>query len=156
MWQRIQTIFMALTAILMIASIFVPIWEKSGEEQRVTLTALEISYVRATDTAPETTTTVYLAVLAGLVALLSSYAILSFKNRMLQIRLNAINSFFIALFVGLSFYWIYTAEDWFRPGDHGSYLTGTYLPLIALISTILASRFIKKDEQLVRSMDRLR
>lgn len=154
MWQRVQTIFMVFTAILMVASIFLPIWEKSDGEQQATLTALEITHV--TDTETEATSTFYLAVLAGLVALASAYSILSFRNRALQIKLNAMNSFLIGLYIGIAFYWIYTAEDWFAPEAYGTYLAGTYLPLIALVSTTLASRFIKKDEQLVRSMDRLR
>jgi hypothetical protein len=33
---------------------------------------------------------------------------------------------------------------------------GIYFPLISLIFLILASRFIMKDEKLVRSVDRLR
>ncbi|MBK7637253.1 MAG: DUF4293 family protein [Saprospiraceae bacterium] len=33
---------------------------------------------------------------------------------------------------------------------------GIYLPLIGLIFSILAARYIKKDEDTVRSMDRLR
>ncbi len=33
---------------------------------------------------------------------------------------------------------------------------GLYMPIISLIFGVLATRFIKKDDKLVRSMDRLR
>ena len=33
---------------------------------------------------------------------------------------------------------------------------GAYLPIVSIISSAVAIRFIKKDDQLVKSMDRLR
>lgn len=157
MWQRIQTLFMLLTAVLMLATIFLPIWEKTGDGQEVLLTAQELVHTSdQTTVAEHTQTTIYLAILAGLTALLSVYTILMYKKRLLQIKLNALNSILIAIFVGVAFFWVSTAEDWFLPAAYGTYLAGAYLPLVALLSNMLATRFIKKDEQLVRSMDRLR
>lgn len=39
-----------------------------------------------------------------------------------------------------------------QPGDKA----GAYLPFVALVALLLAQRFIRKDEEKVRSMDRLR
>jgi hypothetical protein len=40
--------------------------------------------------------------------------------------------------------------------DLNVYLPWVVMPLLALILLILSSRFIKKDEDLIRSIDRLR
>ncbi|MFN6037385.1 MAG: DUF4293 family protein, partial [Bacteroidota bacterium] len=37
-----------------------------------------------------------------------------------------------------------------------SYLFGSYLPILSILLSFMAIRFIKKDEELVRSADRLR
>ncbi len=148
---------MALAAVLMTVSIFLPIWEKSMESQEAILSAIEITHTKAGAVIAEhSQTTVYLAIIAGLSAFLSIFSILSFKNRALQTRLNAITVLMISLFVVGAFYWSYEANSWFLPETYGDYGLGAYLPLVALLSTMLASRFIKKDEKLVRSMDRLR
>jgi hypothetical protein len=44
----------------------------------------------------------------------------------------------------------------FNLGKEVSYKEGAYLPLIQIILVFLAQRSIKKDEELVRSADRLR
>jgi hypothetical protein len=41
-------------------------------------------------------------------------------------------------------------------GQHGQYLIGTYLPMGAMVCNLIANRFIRRDENLVRSADRLR
>ena len=45
----------------------------------------------------------------------------------------------------------------FAPDSMGQYmLPGFFLPAIAMVFNILANRFIRRDENLVRSVDRLR
>ncbi|MGF1533092.1 MAG: DUF4293 domain-containing protein [Bernardetiaceae bacterium] len=158
MWQRIQTVFLALTAILMLLVVFLPIWEKSSPEgEYLVISAIQMQHIKDNiEVAGHNQPTAYLAVLAVLAALVSIYNILSYKKRLLQIKLAALSNLLITLFVGVTFYWIYTADAWFSPPAHGDYLAGAYLPLLALLCNMLAIRGIKKDEALVRSMDRLR
>ncbi len=87
----------------------------------------------------------------GALALL---AIFLFRNRPLQLRISMLSLLFILAGIGLAGYLVYvqanTLLDNFFPG------TGTFLPILSIIFILLAYRFIKKDEKLVRSMDRLR
>ncbi len=76
-----------------------------------------------------------------------------FKNRSLQMRLSLLSSF--ALLAALAFGIMLFVMD--RPAATGTSIAlGAFLPLAALLLLLLAYRFIKKDEKLVRSMDRLR
>lgn len=92
-------------------------------------------------------------VLNILVVLLSVLVIFQYKNRVLQYKLANIlillNVFIIGLFFLLSFV---------KEGVIGtiSYSFGAFLPIIGAIFAFLAAHFIKKDEQLVRSADRIR
>ncbi len=90
--------------------------------------------------------------LAGLVALAGIFA---YRNRPLQMRLSLF--VFIANLIGVAFGIIYymqnTTEMVEKEVNDG---LGIFLPAAAMILALLASRYIKKDEKLVRSMDRLR
>jgi glucan phosphoethanolaminetransferase (alkaline phosphatase superfamily) len=96
-----------------------------------------------------------LIVLFALAGLLALVGIFLFKNRKLQMRM-AIFAFIANLAaVALGAYFFIQAEQ--TMGDRNVQATvGAYLPIATFIFTLLAYRFIKKDEQLVKSMDRLR
>lgn len=90
--------------------------------------------------------------LAGVLALV---AIFLFNNRRLQMRLTIFAA--VALVIGIAFGLIYFINnsgglDEVAIADQA----GVYLPPVSLIFTLLAYRYIGKDENLVRSMDRLR
>lgn len=53
-------------------------------------------------------------------------------------------------------YLIMQGEKTFGPSERDVYMIGYYLPIPAAIFSILARRFIKKDEDLVRSANRMR
>lgn len=89
--------------------------------------------------------------LAGLLALVSIFL---FKNRKLQMRLVLFALIGILAGVGLSVALLWQA-DW--PQELSwQWQAGTFMPLIAILFLALAYRFIRKDDRLVRSMDRLR
>ncbi|MEA3504551.1 MAG: DUF4293 family protein, partial [Bacteroidota bacterium] len=74
-----------------------------------------------------------------------------------QIKLSQIGIFLnILLIIGILFYYIPAIEDTANvaPDYKGAY--GIYTPLISLLGLVLANRFIKKDEKLVNSSERLR
>ncbi len=88
---------------------------------------------------------------AGALALI---AILLFKNRSLQMKIALFSLLFILGGIGFGAYLLFS-----QAGEAVNNLNigiGTFMPLLGIILTVLANRFIKKDEKLVRSMDRLR
>ena len=70
--------------------------------------------------------------------------------------LSSINTFIIGGTLIISAWWATTAESTILTNNPGGYQFGLFLPAIALFFNSLALRFIRKDEKLVRSMDRLR
>lgn len=82
--------------------------------------------------------------------------LLSFKNRKSQIKLSRFLMIAIVLVILLSVLLFYMDYRVLAPGTEVTVEYGYMLPLGALICTVLAMRFIRKDENLVRSADRLR
>lgn len=80
-----------------------------------------------------------------------------YKNRKQQLLLCKIATLLIAGLVAAIFYF---AENVRSSSDFAGYTSEIrpmmVAPLAALVMVVLANRFIKKDEELVRSADRLR
>ncbi len=77
-----------------------------------------------------------------------------YKNRKLQIKLcYAIIFFNACLFLTILFL---TNQLYDHDFEKKTFLFPSYLPLLAIIAAFIASRYIKKDEELVRSADRIR
>lgn len=94
-----------------------------------------------------------LTVIGGGLAL---FNIFIYKNRSLQMRLGyviIVLSILLPLVASLLFFNQYSQMESDIEINEGF---GIGLPILALITTILANRFIKKDDKLVRSSDRLR
>lgn len=86
-------------------------------------------------------------VLAGLLS------IFSFKNRKRQILLNNISLIINALLVGLLIYWLLNLSGGIQFPEKG---IEPIFPFISVICLLLANVYIRKDERLVKSVDRLR
>ena len=97
-------------------------------------------------------------ILYSIIIIFSFSIIFLFKNRRQQIKLCRINFFIITVFIFL----LYFYDDFLvMKYAHGSsfsntYLFGSYAPFAALLLVYLAIGAIKKDEELVRSADRIR
>lgn len=85
---------------------------------------------------------------------LSFVTIFLYKNRLLQLRVCVINMILLLGSLGIIYYYIAVAFSDFEAIV--SYSISAIMPLIAAILTWLAFRAIKKDEKLVKSMDRIR
>ena len=97
-----------------------------------------------------------LLVLAILGGIISISAIFLYNNRQLQLRLGYLN-IICALFLGLVACWlVFIQANQYTPAIEINDNIGLYMPLLSLIFAILANYFIKKDDKLVDSMDRLR
>ena len=163
MIQRVQTIFLFLAAAFMIAMVFVPLWEKTDVEanEKVSLTALELVHEKmdlntGSITIIKKTDTYYIAGLAILSALFALISIFKYGNRLTQMKIGALNSLIIGASLGVSAYFILDAEEVYFPQIQSNYLPGFYFTAAALFFNALANRFIRKDEKLVKSADRIR
>ncbi len=163
MLQRIQSVLLFFAALCMLAILFFPVWEKSDVEknEKVSLSALAMTYEKEDIETKEINIlneewTGYIAILAILSAAVAFYSIFRYDNRLLQIKLGALNSLFMGGALGVSVYFSLQAESIIVPQVRGDYLVGFYLGVAALLLNSMANRFIRKDERLVRSADRIR
>lgn len=164
MIQRIQTLFLLGVAILMgITNIYYLWGEKTADNQTVAiLTTLKMKVVDTAgtlndfsdDTIVREDSTWYLMALTIAASLVAIFSILQFKNRLNQMKLGALNALIMAATLGLSYYKIYQYEGLIE--GQGAISLGFYLPAGAMFMNIIANRFIRKDEKLVKSVDRIR
>ena len=91
--------------------------------------------------------------LCAVLILVGFFSILSYKNRKRQILLNNISIFINALLLGLLAYWLLNLSGGIQFPEKG---IEPIFPLISMISLLIANVFIKKDDRLVKSVDRLR
>ena len=90
--------------------------------------------------------------LLGIIALLSFIGIFLYKKRALQIRICTFISLLVIFLVGLISYFSLSS---------GNKIAATIglsaiLPIIIFIFVLMARRALKKDEELIRSVDRIR
>ncbi|WP_298426430.1 DUF4293 domain-containing protein [uncultured Kordia sp.] len=86
-------------------------------------------------------------------AVLALITIFMFKNRKLQFVLNRFNNIFNLILLGVFVYRMLNLSGEMEVSEKG---IGIILPIISIVLLVLANRAIKKDEDLVKSVDRLR
>ena len=158
MIQRIQSVFLLLLALCMIAMLFLPIWHKADpiSGQELLLTTTSFVYNKPGAGLPAPANVWLIAAFAAAAAAVALFEISQFRNRFLQLKLGALNLLLILCTIGAGFYFSNLGEQMLNIKMLGTYQAGFYLPTLALLLNLLANRFIRRDEQLVRSMDRLR
>lgn len=129
MIQRIQTIW---TFLAVLAAVFLFI---TGQD------------VIISESLPVLDTACVVLVLTGLLS------VFSYKNRKRQILLNNISIIINALLVGVLIYWLLNLSGGIQFPEKG---IEPIFPLIAIICLFITNLYIKKDERLVKSVDRLR
>lgn len=154
MWQRKQTIFLALTGTCMVLMIFFPAWVAEWEGTKYELYPLHYSVTEGGQK-----TTVYFpyalsAILAVAAATIAFMEIGKYENRMTQIKMGALNSLVMA---GSLAALVWFATQRIKAVEiAGQYGLSLWLPAGAMIFNMIANRFIRRDEKLVRDADRLR
>ena len=144
MIQRIQSIYLLLAAILSSGLIFVfNLWtEKSGKvlsapellnESSILLKTILFAYIIS--------------------ALISVITIFQFKKRQLQFVLGRVNMLVNFYLLGVLIYLSLTLSGETAVSEKG---IGMFIPIIVIVLVVLANKAIKKDEDLVKSVDRLR
>lgn len=155
MIQRIQSVFLLLLALAMLSVVFLPIWTKTDPltNQTLLLTSTKLAFTQGQG--PSVNTWV-IAALAAASAAVALFEIFQFRNRIRQHQIGIFNVLLILSTIGAGFYYSSIGERMLNVKLEGTFLAGFYLPTLALLLNVLANRFIRRDEQLVRSMDRLR
>ncbi len=167
MLQRIQSVFMFFAALSMIAMLFFPLWEKSDsnvdavKREYAIMDTFTLRYEQQNTETGEsellgTQNTILISIGCVLAAAVMLFSISRFKNRITQVKLNALFSLLVASVLLGSYFYISKANALFDPTIQGTLLAGFYLPIVAMLNNFLANRFIRKDEKLVRSADRIR
>ena len=155
MWQRIQTVFLVIAIISLLGAILFPIWvHQDSIEQVHKLFAFHYSKT-AVSGESETLYFPYVvtAVLAIAAITIAIIEIGKYRDRVLQMKLGALNSLFLA---GMIFCAFFFSNDLAKTFQGGQYGLGLWLPGIAVVCNLLANRFIRRDEKIVRDSNRLR
>lgn len=149
MIQRIQSLFLLGVVLISGLLLVVPVYE---------LQQVAVPDVPSLAVSPATSflisSNALLMILNCAIGVFALLAIFLYRNRSLQIRICNLDLLLTCVLVGLLFFVADTMSS--NMNQHVKYLFGSYMPLIQLLFIFLASRFIKRDEDLVRSADRLR
>lgn len=136
MIQRIQTIYLLLAAAVSGGLIFVVSLWVDGEGNEV-VAMDENTYFGA----------------FVLSAITSIVAIMLYKNRKLQTVVNRLNILLNLILLGVFVYRVLTMSGATAVAEKG---IGMFIPILSIVLLVLANKAIRKDEQLVKSVDRLR
>ena len=136
MIQRIQTIYLLLTFIITgVLLFFIPLWTSN--------TGKDFYFMQDQ---------VY-TVLLSLSTMLTIISIISYKKRQNQFVMGRLNIILNLILLGLFVYRSLNLSGETTVSEKG---IGMFLPIVAIVLLVLANKAIKKDEDLVKSVDRLR
>lgn len=144
MIQRIQSLFLAISIAISIATFIIPFGQKVDSQGMLHTLTLVGNAEQGMH---------YELILINIVVLLVALAaLLNFKKRALQMKLCRLGSLLAIALLVLAFY---AAES--LPGQGKVlFLVGTYLNALQPVMFFIARRFIHKDDLLVKSADRIR
>jgi hypothetical protein len=137
MIQRIQTLYMILSAAITAGLPFVFfLWKEVGNDTPIFFTSSNLYMI-----------------LFGLISLITLISVFIFKKRQMQFVLNRLSMIFNFILLGFFVYRTLSLSGEAEVSEKG---IGVFLPAISIVLLVLANRAIKKDEDLVKSVDRLR
>jgi len=136
MIQRIQSIYLLLVALFMIA-LFIWFPQFSTLDGEVILQKMDLLVI--------------IPIFASV--LLAIISIFKYSNRQTQFVLNRLNSLVIFILLGVFVYVPLSVSGETQVSEKG---IGLFFPIISIVFLVLANKAIKKDERLVKSVDRLR
>lgn len=87
---------------------------------------------------------------------LALFNIFMFNNRPLQLKLGNMLIVFAILLPVVALLLIFSEGTATAPGENISEGLGIFMPVVAITMAYLGNKYVKKDENTVRSMDRLR
>jgi NADH:ubiquinone oxidoreductase subunit 6 (subunit J) len=157
MWQRIQSAYLILFAVIFLGWVAfdVPIGKldefDENTQAAAASTALSDGVYQANDYS-------LLAILSLMGSILAISAVFLYKNRPFQSKMTS-----VLIFVGIissivAFYFLYRDIQTVKVLSSSPFSPsfGAFVPFLGIILALLAKKAIDKDEKIVRSMDRLR
>ena len=143
MIQRIQSVYLFLASICSgVMIFFFNLWNTKSRD----VNALDLFYENEIILK-------FIPVLFFISALLPFFTIFKFNNRKLQMNLGKLTMLINLILLGLFVHLIQTLSGEAAVSKKD---IGMFLPLLSIGFVLLANRAIKKDEDLVKSVDRLR
>lgn len=144
MIQRIQSIYLLLASAFSGGLIFVfTLWTLSTNKAEFALDLLKSDNISLN----------IIPVLFLGSALVSLCTIFMFKNRQTQFVMNRINILINLFLLGMLIYLSLNLPGEASVSEKG---IGMFIPVLVILLLVIANRAIKKDEDLVKSVDRLR
>ena len=137
MIQRIQTVYLLLAFVVTgVLPFFIPLWTMADGKDFFFMQ--NQAYV----------------VILGLSTTLSLLSIVSYKKRQNQFVIGRLNIILNLILLGLFIYHSLNLSGGTAAVSEKG--IGMFLPIVAIVLLVLANKAIKKDEDLVKSVDRLR
>ena len=153
MIQRIPTIYLLLAALFM-GGLFLQSADLGEIDTTATTALSELQYYD--DQILDIYDQGLLATFAIVAILFSLVAIFLYRKRKLQILLSRVAVLVVFLFLLMAIYVSYADLSTLTVNINFVPKYGLFLPFISILFLFLAIKNIKKDERLVKSMDRLR
>jgi hypothetical protein len=157
MFQRIQTLFLIGAFASCAACFFLPFWVYTGASPDYSY-QVGLFAIKLISGSPQIIElgTLPILVIVSVSTILTLVSLFSFKNRQRQMKINNYNVFLTILFIGTIYLWIPYMIEGFLHTAIQHWQLGLIFPLETMVFLIIANIFIKKDEKLVKSADRLR
>lgn len=156
MIQRKQTLYLLLSGILMLLTLFIPMARVTTYQKIYTMDTTGMTDMAGQLVYP----TWILMALSILIVLLSFISIFLYKNRTLQMRMTMFNLILKPGLYALAVYYLLSFGDMVGYEAEGtpfySVTPWVALPILAMILDYLAHRGIAIDDRTIKYMDRLR
>jgi hypothetical protein len=155
MIQRIQTIYLTLTALFSVLFLSGKmVMFRDAEKNLLYINASGLKGISETGVIEHHMTILPLLGILILIVLMSVIAIFLYKNRKNQLKLAEINIYLSVLMLCL--FISYCIIETRNQKAEIQFSISLILPFLVVLFSILARRSIKKDDDLVKSYDRLR
>ncbi|MCK0130600.1 DUF4293 domain-containing protein [Flavobacteriaceae bacterium F08102] len=142
MIQRVQTLYLILAAICSLGlTTILTLWKGTGDVFAMDLLKSSELLLRLIPV---------FFIISGLMSVLT---IGLFKKRKRQFVLNRLNILINFFLLGILIYYLLTLSGDAEVSEKG---IGVFLPIVNIVLLVLANKAIQKDENLVKSVDRLR
>lgn len=158
MIQRIQSIYLVLAVIAGMLTFFLPFTHFYAGDVKIAEYAMFGVFNVQSDTLELTNPyPLPMWIMSALSIIMPLVAIFQFKKRMIQMKIVRLGFLVEMSFLVYLFFAIDKVNAELYDGQISIlYHTGFYMPVMAIVLMFLAQRGIKKDEDLVKSLDRLR
>lgn len=135
MIQRIQSLYLLVVVIIGVIAMFSPLWQLN---ENPLIIGFENMYILS---------------LFAVEIVLAFVSIFLFKNRKLQFVIGRLNILINLILLGIFGYYSLTFSGEMKISEKEIWLL---IPFVSIVFLFMANKAIRKDEELVKSVDRLR